>query len=299
MHTQPLRLRCADGQGLGATFFHPPGEVLGGVLIAPALGVSREYYRHLAGHLAESGYRVLTLDYRGVGESRLTAQRPQQVGLLDWARQDLSAALAALQARLEGLPLFWLGHSCGGQLLGLVPGAEQLDGAITVGSSVPHWRYYGRRGPAMWGFWHLAAPLLSLGQRFPAQRTGLARRDLPSGLIRQWARWGRQRDYLFAPKLGLDLSGYQRFDKPMLNYGFADDGYAPPEAVLDLADRFPRAFSETHILSGERLEALGGVGHFGYFDPRHQAGLWQDLTDWLTRYREAASAPGDGVRASR
>lgn len=281
MQTETLMLDCPDGQRIQVVLYSPSAPLRGGVLIAPALGVTQQFYRHLARYLADQGLLVLSLDYRGVGGSPLTTPKASRVGLQDWAEQDLAVALAALTARIGDHPLYWVGHSFGGQALALVPGHERVDRVVTVASSVPYWRHYGGRALGMWAFWHLLAPALSLGNRFPARQVGLARRDLPSGLIRQWARWGRRRDYLFCPSHQLDLSAYRRFDKPMRHYGFADDRYAPPAAVRDLATRYPAAPAEVVIIEGARLTALGGVGHFSFFEPRREETLWRELTAFL------------------
>lgn len=277
MSMETLMLDCPDGQRIQAMLYRPSGPLRGSVLIAPALGVSQRFYRHLASFLATQGLQVLSLDYRGVGASPLNTPKASRVGLLDWAEQDLATGLAALSARTGEQPLYWLGHSFGGQALALVPGHERVNGAVTVASSVPYWRHYGSRALGMWAFWHLLAPALSVGQRFPARRLGLSRGDLPSGR----ARWGRRRDYLFCPSHRLNLTAYQHFDKPMRHYGFGDDRYAPPAAVRDLAARYPAAPSDVVIIEGARLSALGGVGHFSFFEPRRESTLWQELLDYL------------------
>ncbi|MBY6185844.1 alpha/beta fold hydrolase [Marinobacter hydrocarbonoclasticus] len=290
MRTETRMLPCQDGQRIQTITYLPESPEIASVLIAPALGITQQFYRHIAHFLAEAGYRVLTLDYRGVGGSPLTTPKASRVGLLDWANQDLAAALAELVAHSSDRPLYWLGHSFGGQALALVPGHERVDGVVTVASSVPYWRHYGRRALGMWAFWHLLAPALSLGNAFPARKVGIARRDLPSGLIRQWARWGRRRDYLFCPSHQLDLSAYGQFSKPMRHYGFADDHYAPPLAVRDLASRFPAAPAEVRILEGGELTALGGVGHFSYFEARREDTLWAELKEYFAGLSEPENA---------
>ncbi|GAA4873511.1 alpha/beta hydrolase family protein [Ferrimonas pelagia] len=288
MKSHSERLICADHQPLIASWHQPEGKPKAAILIGAALGVARGFYHDFARYLAGQGFLVLSFDYRGVGESRIAGQRDDRVQMACWAEQDLPAALKALQRKAEGLPLHYIGHSCGGQLLGMVPGATAFQTVTLVGASVPYWKHYNSigllSGLKMWLNWHLFLPLLSLGKKFPARTLGLSKQDMPSGIIRQWARWGRQRDYLFADDHPA-LVGYERLTMPLLNLGFADDTYAPPSAVLDLADRYTNAFQESRIISGERLEQLGGIGHFGFFNEAKSQPLWQEWLAWMAQHR--------------
>jgi predicted alpha/beta hydrolase len=63
--------------------------------MAPATGVPQRFYAPFAQWLCQSGYAVLTRDYRGMGAS---AQAPQ-ASMRDWMLRDLPAALDAVLAR--------------------------------------------------------------------------------------------------------------------------------------------------------------------------------------------------------
>ncbi|MFX7816485.1 alpha/beta fold hydrolase, partial [Acinetobacter baumannii] len=82
-----------------------------------------------ASYLAHRGCAVLTYDYRGIGDSRQPAmvgynQPKSLVGfkasMSDWAAQDVTAAVRWRRERYHGLPLAYVGHSFGGQALGLI-----------------------------------------------------------------------------------------------------------------------------------------------------------------------------------
>ena len=90
----------------------------------------RKIYRGFASYLASRGCAVLTYDYRGTGGSRPPAGRgyiqPRslagfQATMADWATQGRHRG-GGLDARaLHTLPLLYVGHSFGGQALGLLP----------------------------------------------------------------------------------------------------------------------------------------------------------------------------------
>ncbi|SHI19571.1 alpha/beta hydrolase family protein [Ferrimonas marina] len=284
-HTE--RLICPDGQPLAATWHHPETAPKGGFLLASALGVPRTYYQVFADYLAEKGYLVLTFDYRGISESRYSSQHPQLAQMRSWGQLDMPTAFRALNQKLADKPLHFVGHSCGGQLLGLMPEAGQFKTATLVASGVPYWRSYGWRGLRMWLNWHVFLPLLSLGKLFPARKVGLSNNDIPSGIVREWARWGRDPNYLFGDQHDLPLEGYQALTLPMLCYGFADDNLAPPATVLDLSDRYTNTFQESRIVSGDKLAQTGGLGHNGFFRPDRGRPLWPEMLGWVEQYSPA------------
>jgi predicted alpha/beta hydrolase len=78
----------ADGHRIAARFFHPRGEPKGAVLIAPAMGVSQDYYQPFASWLTQQGYTAATFEYRGTGLSRPRALRSFKADIFDWARLD-------------------------------------------------------------------------------------------------------------------------------------------------------------------------------------------------------------------
>ena len=121
---------AADGYPLGATLFLPRGTKRHAVLINSATAVPRKLYRGFAGYLARRGCAVLTYDYRGTGDSRQQAmtgynQPKSLVGfkatMADWAALDITATVSWMRGRYRDLPFAYVGHSFGGQALGLLP----------------------------------------------------------------------------------------------------------------------------------------------------------------------------------
>ena len=273
----PLSIRCADGVELAATRFAGGDRIA--VLIAPALGVPRRFYDAFAQYLAGRGCDVLSFDYRGLGESGGGCD-PASIRLSDWARLDLDAALRWLWEHTPAHRRVLVGHSLGGQLPGLTPESEGLSAIVMIGASAPYPRLYPLRPRLrMLLLWRVLVPLLTQGRsHFPARRIGFSSVDVPAGPMRDWARWGLCRDYLFDPALGLDTSRYARLSLPLLAYSFADDDYAVRPAVEALLQRYTAACIE-HRHIGRPRE--GRIGHFGYFHPRMCDSLWRDTADWL------------------
>lgn len=288
--SQALRLRAADGYELAGEMFSA-AQPRGCVVLAGALGVPRGYYAAFAQGLANQGISVLTFDWRGSGDSRQGAVRGRHMRMVDWGRLDLEAALASALEQVHP-EVFLVGHSAGGQLLGLAPSAARLRGAVLVAASAPNLRHYPASSwPKLLLAWYGFAPLLGHLDDYPAKRLGLGSTQVAGGVVREWARWARSPDYLFSQRFGLPLLGYRSFTQPLLACGFDDDDYAPPQAVDALLQQFPRARLRREILqAGEH----GPLGHFGVFRSQHQA-LWARMAAWMREHipnPQSSTAPG-------
>jgi predicted alpha/beta hydrolase len=278
--SEALELVAPDGYRLGATLFPARGPQRGAALINAATGVRQEYYGRFAGYLAEHGFTVLTFDYRGIGRSRPKRLRRLSARMSDWARLDAAAALDFLEHATPRTRLMAIGHSFGGQALGLLPRPERITAALLVGSQSGYWRNWPALGRGwVWSATHVVLPAVSrlLGY-FPSSRLGFGE-DLPAGVALEWARWCRHPRYLVG---ALDAgAAYERFTAPLRVYAPLDDRFAPRRAVQALLALYPSAPSE--VISLVPRDVGGPIGHFGFFRERFRDSLWRDAADWLAR----------------
>ena len=275
----PFRLAARDGYSLGATLYRPRASSGRGVLVMPATGVPQEYYAKFSDFLATRGFTVLTFDYRGIGKSLTGHVRQVSARMQDWALLDASAAFDYLQK--ESDKLYVVGHSFGGQAIGLLPRSEKVAGAFMVGSQSGYWKNWPLLGRAwLWPVTHVALPMVSqLRGYFPSSRLGFGE-DLPKGVAIEWARWCRNPTYLVGD-LGV-ADAYARFAAPLRAYAISDDPFAPAGAVQALLDLYPGSRSE---LKRVRPSDIGAerIGHFGFFRERFRDTLWRDAADWLEK----------------
>ena len=269
-----LTLTAADGYRLGATLFGPSSKKA--VLVMPATGVLQTYYAKFSAYLAERGFKVLTFDYRGIGQSASTNIRDLPARMRDWALLDAAAAFNTLD---DSEKILVVGHSFGGQALGLLPSPERIAAALIVGSQSGYWRHWPPLGRAwMWPATHFMLPGLSrlLGY-FPGSRLGFGE-DLPAGVAIEWASWCRHPTYLVGA-LGAEDS-YARFAAPLRAYALSDDAFAPVAAVQALLELYPASKSELRRVRPRDVGAER-IGHFGFFRESFRATLWRDAADWL------------------
>lgn len=270
MANRQVTLRAADGYGLAAT--HYLGKGRDAVVLAGATGVKRSFYDAFARSLASQGPDVVTLDYRGIGGSRPKRLKGFHATMRQWGELDLDAALRWALRELEPDRLFVVGHSVGGQLLGHASAADEVAAAYFVGSQSGYWRHWPASGKlGIFTLWHLLIPGLSgpMGY-FPSPWFGLGQ-DLPSGVARQWARWGRHPDYLLRDG-GEVRAKYGRIHCPLAATAIAKDRFAPEAGVRALLDMYPNA--------QRRLVLEGDVGHFEWFKAKNED-LWAKAAAWL------------------
>ena len=226
---------ATDGYLLGATLFLPRGAKRHAVLINSATAVPRKIYRGFAGYLASRGCAVLTYDYRGTGDSRQKSlvgynQPKSLVGfkasMSDWAALDVTAAVAWMRERYKNLPLNYVGHSFGGQALGLLANNTEV-----VARAVD-------RGPGRILETDGLAGTLSRLRHAELRRRPLTRllgyapgwsglgEDLPKGVFLQWVRWVMSPRYLFDDTELAGIAEFSEIQGAMRALCLSDDPWA-------------------------------------------------------------------------
>jgi len=274
--TSPLHRQLDNGNGhsLSSHWFHPAGEARGVVLIVPAMGVEQRFYAAFAQWLAERGFVTVTFDYVGMGLSRQGPLRDLQVDVIGWGRHDCSAMLDAVTAAAGTLPVFWIGHSLGGQILAFFPQHARLAKAITVGSGSGYWlqntwslRLY------VWWLWYFLVPVvLPLFGYFPGRRLKKVG-DLPRGVMTQWQRWCRHPDYAVGAEGETVRRQYAAVRTPIVALSFTDDEFMSLKNTESLHSFYTNATRTMKRLAPQDVGARR-IGHFGFFRHRFAETLW-------------------------
>jgi predicted alpha/beta hydrolase len=272
-----MTLTASDGYRLSATRYGERADRA--VLILAATGVPQGYYAKFAAWLATQGFAVLTFDYRGIGKSLSGDVRSVRARMRDWALLDAAAAMQSLAAFPK---VSIVGHSFGGQALGLLPTPERIASALIVGSQSGYWRNWPAFGRLwMWPVTHFALPgITRLHGYFPSSRFGFGE-DLPKGVAIEWASWCRNPTYLVGALRVEDA--YARFAAPLRAYAFSDDPFGPLGAVKKLLELYPRSPSEVRHLTPRDL-GVRRIGHFGFFREQFRDTLWPEAREWLARH---------------
>ncbi|MGN6186257.1 MAG: alpha/beta fold hydrolase [Thermoanaerobaculia bacterium] len=135
MHSEVLTLTASDGYALNARLLLPDSPPTRTLAMNPALGVPKEFYRRFCERATELGYAALLYDYRGIGGSRRGSLRGFNATFRDYGILDIAAAIEFLTSRFPDLPLHAVGHSAGGQLLGLAHNCKRISRATLIACS--------------------------------------------------------------------------------------------------------------------------------------------------------------------
>ena len=185
---------------------------------------------------------------------------------------DVAAAVSALKVLVPHAPLTWLGHSLGGQLVGLTPNHHVVQQVITVAAGSGYWRENAPqlkwRVPLLW--WGFAPVLLATFGYFPGARLKMVG-DLPAGVMRQWRRWCLHPRYAVGVQPEL-AARFASVSTPIRSLSLLDDELLSTRNIDALHDFYVNAQQERvrlgpHDANGQR------IGHFGFFREHHRA-LW-------------------------
>lgn len=274
---QEIAIPAADGAVIAARFYGASSGHRGAVLIAPAMGVAQDYYASFARWLAAEGFLVATFDYRGTFRSRQGPLRGFEATVLDWARLDCAAVLDALAARAGDQPLYWIGHSLGGQILPFVPGHERLAKMFTVATGSGYWR---ENSPPLkrysWWLWFVAVPLsMAFCGYFPGKRLRKVG-DLPKGVMEQWRRWCLHPDYAFGAEGESVQREYDAVRLPIVALSFTDDEYMSERNTESIHGHYRNAPRTMKRIAPNDV-GEDRIGHFGFFRRRYERSLWRGV----------------------
>jgi predicted alpha/beta hydrolase len=278
-----------DGYALGATLFLPRGAKQHAVLINSATAVPRRIYRKFAAYLARRGFAALTYDYRGIGDSRQRAltgynQPKSLVGfkatMADWAALDITAAVTWMRERYHTLPLTYVGHSFGGQALGLLADNNEVKRALLIAAQAGYWKLMASperyRVYALLNF--VGTPLTRLLGYAPGW-AGIGE-DLPKGVFEQWTRWVMSERYLFDDPSLKTLENFAKYKGALRAICLSDDPWATRPAVELLCSGFTATTPEILTITPADADATA-IGHLGFFRPEHRDTLWRGAAEWL------------------
>lgn len=277
-----LRIPARDGFELAASLYEPSPEARHDavVLISSATAVKRTYYDGFARFLRHGGFTVLTYDYRGIGASRPASLAGFVASMHQWGEQDLAGLIDWISARFPNARVLVVGHSVGGQLVGLASNNTRVRALLAVAAQSGDWRLWPR--PARYRmalFWYGVVPAVTRMVGYLPGSLGIGE-DLPRGVALEWARWCRTESYLVGGEGASRREGFERFTAPLLAYSFADDPYAPRASVEALLSWYAKA-TKSHRHVTPAAIAASSIGHFGFFRDQCRESLWREAATWL------------------
>lgn len=238
------------------------------------------------------GCDVLTYDYRGIGESRSGSLRSLTAGWLDWGARDFEGVLQYLATNFPEQPIYVVGHSVGGFVIGLAESSHLIKRIFTMGAQFAYWRDYAPDSRSrMFLQWHVFMPLVArLFGYVPAKRLGWME-DTPKHVALDWARMGPRFESTLGQGSEAMAGRFSQVRAPILALGIEDDPFGTVPAIDRLLSYYTHSERHHFRLAPSAIKQ-DEIGHFAFFHKRFRESLWPLAFNWLLKHELPACLPG-------
>ena len=277
-------ITCRDNIRLSASLFIPESVPKAAIMIAPATGIRKTFYFNLAKHLAANGYGVLCFENRGIGHSHEGNINQVDANLINWGRLDMTAALEALKQQFPDVSYHLIGHSAGGQLLGLMDNAHEIKSMFNYACSsgyIGNMPYPFKISGVFFLRIFMPGSSFFFGQA-NNQWVGMGE-PLPKEVARQWSKWCTSPGYV-ANDFGkaIDTHHYEELTLPSKRVHATDDPIANLKNVKDMIRVYSRSEAEIHTIRPQEA-GFSSLGHMQFFSSKKQV-LWKLALDWFEKH---------------
>lgn len=275
-------ISCKDSYQLAAQFYSAQDSTKEyPILICPATGITKGFYHSFAEWLNQQGYNVLSFDFRGIGESLHGELKNSSASINDWGLLDIPAAIEALLNRTQAEKVIIIGHSAGGQLLGINPSYHKVAKVLAIAGSTGHVK--GLKGktkllaPVMF---NIIFPISSYFKGYGATQFIGMGENLPKNVAKQWAEFCSKPGYV-TNAIGKSIfeDHHQEIQCPITSFWATDDEIATQENVKDLLRLYPNAATK-FIELNPKQHGYKQIGHMLMFKKSHQK-LWSIIENEL------------------
>jgi predicted alpha/beta hydrolase len=274
-------LTTGDGYLIRARLFKCNEAARARIIVAGATGVPQTFYQAFAQFAASQGYETLTLDYRGIGLSKPETLKGFRMDYLDWAHQDIAAAVEYMHT--EATPLYMVGHSFGGHAFGLLPNHTKVKKFYTfaTGAGWHGWMPKSEQVKVLF-MWKIIGPLLVRWNGYLAwSKLGMGE-DLPLGVFRDWKHWCQFPRYFFDdPAMVSVQNKFGSVSTPIMAANAVDDLWAMPSSRDAFMSGYPSGIWQSVDIVPATF-GLKSIGHMGYFRRQAQP-LWRDALAWFEK----------------
>jgi predicted alpha/beta hydrolase len=275
---QNVLIEARDGFKLSATIRRPLTEIKGVIQMNCGTGIPQKVYSNLAIYLTQYGYVTVTFDYRGIGNSKPKNLKGFKAKIEDWGILDMTSIFDWIISEFPNEKKIIIGHSMGGQLVGLMDNYQKIDKLVLIASSTGYWK--DMSSPYKWlmpPLWFLFVPLTTFIYGYANAKKIRQGENLPKGVAIQWRNWCINPNYfdehfqksntsLFFDKLRIPLKSIQIKDDPIANEITSNK----------ILKYYKIANIEIEKISPEQL-GVKKIGHTGFFSRQFKDTLWKNL----------------------
>lgn len=246
------------------------------IIILSATGVLQRFYHNLAAFLQQHNFTVYTFDYGGIGKSKSKPLTQFDTTLSNWATNDIEAVFKHAKKLHPSKKINCIGHSLGGQLLGLVPSNNIINNVVLVATQTNHYSFWnGFEKIKVFMNWFVLFPFFTTIFKYFPSKIFIKMENLPKNVAKEFYKWSQQPNYYFSSKITTDKKHHQ-ITKKLTAYSCTNDKFAPKKAVDWLTNTYTNAsIVRKHLLPGAYNEK--DIGHFGFFRQKFESTIWQEF----------------------
>ncbi|MBS1735270.1 MAG: alpha/beta fold hydrolase [Bacteroidetes bacterium] len=274
---QLFQINIGKQQTINCSLYNavPSSKVM---IIVSAAGVLQIFYKKIAEFFQNNGISTITFDYTGVGKSLHGNIKKENSNLANWGNRDLEAVIKHTIKTFPHHKIILLGHSIGGQLIGLAPSSFLADKIILVAAQSGYWKFWKGIGKIrMWANWYLLVPALTKMFGYLPSKKISRMENLPKNVAKEWAKWCKSSDYLFA-SFSHNKLYFDRIKCKLTSISIDDDIWAPKKSVEWLTAKFENASIKSLHFIPENFKALK-IGHFSLFTEKFKDSIWNILLE--------------------
>lgn len=281
MVTEIVNIPALDGYLLTAMLRKPAGKALGVIQIQSGTGIPQELYGPFAEYLTAKGYVTITFDYRGINLSSPESLRGFEAKITDWGRLDMAGVFDWVLDRYPDLKKIIIGHSMGGQMLGLMHNNHLIDQAIFIASCTGYWRDFQNPIRRLMPLWIFAMNFSTKIYGYATAKKLRQGENLPGGVALQFASWCADPGYFQSDlESGTVPLYFDQYQGPLTSIQITDDPMANQVTANKLLTFYPNAQKTVLRIAPEEF-GVKKIGHTGYFSRKFRESLWADLVTTL------------------
>ncbi len=291
MHTEPFITTCLDGVVIHGELMIPP-KARGIVQFNCGTATHPKVYRHFLQYLTQAGFVCALWHYRGSGPDSGNLAYCEH-WYSDYGCQDIPAVKNYLLERFSHLPLIMMGHSTGGQQIGLMDDLSGIAGCVNIGVScgyLPHMPLI-YRCQGYWYFYAFVPTSIAMRGYVASKALGIME-DLPRNVATQWRDWCAKEDGFFDPSIrGQSVPDklFYDVDYPITVYHASDETISTQRNTHNFWRHIDTQSSLDITCLNLADHPVKKIDHFGYFSRDLKDSFWPRVLADLNSFVKQAS----------
>ena len=238
--------------------------------------VLQNKYFEFAKHLSENGINTITYDYASMGQE-IEELKMSKASIQHWVENDMNKIIENILQKHPQAKIYILGHSLGGQIIGLSEYHKNISGIILVATQTGNYRYWNfPLNIANFIFWKLYVPVIvNYYGYFPAGKNS-GMEHMPKLPALEWMKWCQSANYLF-DNVSENKRYYKKLTCPLLSISFHNDIFATKQSV----DWFTEQYANTKTQRIHYESKKINYGHSALFEPENFSHMCIDIINFI------------------